>query len=134
MKAAATDRLRALRVIGVALATLLICAGCAKAPPVPARSRLIVLGFDGMDPNLTDKWMADGSLPHFAQLARSGHYQRLATTNPPQSPVAWASFATGANPGAHGIFDFLRRDKSDYAPEFSIADTTPPQHVLHLFG
>jgi predicted AlkP superfamily phosphohydrolase/phosphomutase len=134
MKAAAADRLPSLRVIGAVLATLLICAGCAKTPPVPARSRLIVLGFDGMDPNLAEKWMADGSLPHFAQLARSGHYQRLATTNPPQSPVAWASFATGANPGAHGIFDFLRRDKSDYAPEFSIADSTPPQHVLHMFG
>src|SRR5487761_1943149 len=78
--------------------------------------------------------MADGTLPHFARLAKAGHYQRLATTNPPQSPVAWSSFATGANPGVHGIFDFLRRDVSDYPPEFSIAQTTPPQRVVHLFG
>jgi predicted AlkP superfamily phosphohydrolase/phosphomutase len=48
--------------------------------------------------------------------------------------VAWASFATGTNPGMHGIFDFLRRDPATYAPDFSIASSTPPQRVWHLFG
>jgi len=123
-----------LRSIGTALGVLALLCGCTKTPPPSAHARVIVLGFDGMDPNLAERWMADGTLPHFARLAKAGHYQRLATTNPPQSPVAWSSFATGANPGAHGIFDFLRRDVSDYQPEFSIAQTTPPQHVLHLFG
>ena len=118
----------------VSLFAACLIAGCAKAPAPAARSRLVVVGFDGMDPKLTERWMADGTLPHFAALAKSGSYQRLATTNPPQSPVAWASFATGDNPGEHGIFDFLRRDASNYAPEFSIADSLPPQHVLHLFG
>ncbi len=123
-----------LRTIGTVLSILALLCGCAKAPPPAARARVIVLGFDGMDPNLAERWMADGSLPHFARLAKTGHYQRLATTNPPQSPVAWSSFATGANPGVHGIFDFLRRDAANYQPEFSIAATTPPSHVLHLFG
>ncbi len=116
------------------IAGLLILAGCAKTPAPPAQSRLVVLGFDGLDPLLTERGMADGTLPHFAQLAKSGHYQRLATTNPPQSPVAWASFATGGNPGAHGIFDFLRRNASNYTPDFSIAMTIPASHVLRLFG
>ena len=113
-----------------------ICAlaGCAKPAPPPAQSRVVVIGFDGLDPNLTERWMADGTLPHFSALAKSGHYQRLATTNPPQSPVAWASFATGRNPGAHGIFDFLRRDPTNYQPDFSIATAQPPQHVMHAFG
>ena len=72
--------------------------------------RTVVLGFDGLDPELVEAWVADGTLPHFAALKARGSYQRLATTNPPQSPVAWASFATGRNPGEHGIFDFLTRD------------------------
>ena len=62
-----------------------------------------MLGFDGMDPELTEQWMADGTLPNFARLAREGHYQVLPTTNPAQSPVAWGSFATGLNPGEHGF-------------------------------
>lgn len=123
-----------LRVACILLGGLLTLAACSKVPPPAAKARVIVLGFDGMDPALAEQGMSDGTLPHFAQLAKSGHYQRLGTTNPPQSPVAWASFATGANPGMHGIFDFLRRDATNYAPDFSIASSTPPQHVVHLFG
>jgi hypothetical protein len=66
----------------------------------PDRARTIVLGFDGMDPELTQQSMAEGMLPHFARLAREGHYQVLPTTNPAQSPVAWArtrAFALGLN-------------------------------------
>ncbi|TLY52994.1 MAG: hypothetical protein E6K53_02400 [Gammaproteobacteria bacterium] len=74
----------------VAGALLSLLAGCQRAPAPVVHSRVVVIGFDGMDPNLAERWMADGTLPHFAQLAKSGHYQRLATTNPPQSPVAWA--------------------------------------------
>lgn len=96
--------------------------------------RLIVLGFDGMDPKLARQWMADGSLPNFSRLARNGSFQPLATSNPPQSPVAWSGFATGSGPGEHGIYDFLRRDPETYAPAFSISETVPPQHVLSLFG
>jgi predicted AlkP superfamily phosphohydrolase/phosphomutase len=41
------------------------------------------------------------------------------TTYPAQTPVAWSTFATGANPGQHGIFDFIRRDPKTYWPELS---------------
>jgi predicted AlkP superfamily phosphohydrolase/phosphomutase len=43
--------------------------------------------------------------------------RRLGTTTPPQSPVAWATFATSLNPGSHGIFDFIGRDPTTYFPE-----------------
>lgn len=125
---------RFLRQVGLAL-LLVAVAGCnAVAPPTPAKARVVILGFDGMDPALTERWMADGRLPNFAALATEGHYQRLATTNPPQSPVAWASFATGLDAGGHGIFDFLRRDPETYAPDFSIARQEPPEHTLDIGG
>ncbi|MEO8669869.1 MAG: alkaline phosphatase family protein [Tahibacter sp.] len=99
-----------------------------------ATARTVVIGFDGMDPVLTERWMAEGKLPHFAALRSHGHYQRLATSNPPQSPVAWASFATGHGPGEHGIFDFLRRTPTSYAPDFSIAEQRAPEYALPFFG
>jgi len=116
------------------LLPLLSCGVEEKRDAVANTSRVVVIGFDGLDPTLTEQWMAQGKLPNFARLRSTGHYQRLGSTNPPQSPVAWSSFATGLDPGAHGVFDFLVRTESSYAPEFSIAKITPPKSELRAFG
>jgi len=76
--------------------------------------RVVVLGFDGMDPRLVGKWMAEGHLPNLKQLAEEGCFRELATVNPAATPVAWSSFATGANPGRTRIFDMLRRRPAGY--------------------
>ena len=34
--------------------------------------------------------------------------------------MAWSTFATGTNPGGHGIFDFLRRNPKTYLPELAL--------------
>ena len=78
------------------------------------QGRVLVLGVDGMDAALTQQWMAAGDLPNLARLADSWGWSPLRTTNPAESPVAWASFATGLNPGKHGILDFLQRDPTTY--------------------
>lgn len=83
--------------------------------------KAIFLGLDGLDPGLTEKLMAEGKLPHLARLKEQGSYQRLRTTFPALSPVAWSTFATGVNPARHNIFDFLNRDLRSYAPELSSA-------------
>ena len=85
----------------------------------PKIKRLIVVGLDGQDPRLTDRFMAEGKLPNFQKLAESGAYSKLRTTFPSVSPVAWSSFATGANPAKHNIFDFLDRDLRTYLPTLS---------------
>jgi len=99
----------------------------AKAPVVksaalPAARRIVILGIDGMSPVIAERLMAQGKLPHFAALKRDGAYRRLATTNPAQSPVAWATFATGLNPGKHGLYDFIRRDPKTYRLALSTAN------------
>lgn len=96
--------------------------------------RTIVLGFDGMDPKLAADWMAAGDLPNFSRLAKKGHFGPLATTIPAQSPVAWSSFASGRNPGSHGIYDFLRRDPNTYLPSFSVSETIFSDSTLQLAG
>jgi len=85
----------------------------------PAVRRLIIVGFDGQDPGLTERWMAEGKLPNFKRLAEDGCFHRLRTSTPSVSPVAWSCFSTGTNPGRHNIFDFLDRDPRTYLPRLS---------------
>jgi len=92
----------------------------ATAPePGQKKGRLLILGFDGVDPDWLDDYIEKGSLPTLAKLtaAHGGKaYRRLASTNPPQSPVAWTSFATGTSPGDHGIYDFIGRTLNPGSP------------------
>lgn len=84
----------------------------APATPAAAPGRLVILGFDGVDPRWLRRWADEGKLPHIAPMlseADGSHFRPLRSTNPPQSPVAWATFSTGMNPGDHGIFDFIAR-------------------------
>jgi predicted AlkP superfamily phosphohydrolase/phosphomutase len=89
-----------------------------------ATKKVIIIGIDGMDPRLCEKLMDGGLLPKLAGLRQMGGYRVLGTSIPPQSPVAWANFITGAGPGHHGIFDFIHRDPDrQVVPFFSIART-----------
>lgn len=100
-----------------------------------ARSRIrrfVVLGLDGMDPNLAEKMLDEGKLPNLAKLREQGCFKRLQTTIPSMSPVAWSSFQTGVNPGKHNIFDFLTRDKKTYTPKLSSVDIRGPRRVLKI--
>jgi predicted AlkP superfamily phosphohydrolase/phosphomutase len=92
------------------VALLATVAGCAKPSASASDHRVLVLGFDGVDPELLDRFMTAGALPNFARLAATSNYRRLGTTIPPQSPVAWSTFITGLDPGGHGIYDFVHRD------------------------
>ena len=83
--------------------------------------KLIFLGLDGLDPELTEKLMAEGKLPNLARLRGARILPAARTTFPALSPVAWSTFATGVNPAKHNIFDFLNRDLRTYAPELSSA-------------
>jgi predicted AlkP superfamily phosphohydrolase/phosphomutase len=86
--------------------------------------KVIVIGFDGLDPRLCEQMMDQGRLPTFAKLRDAGGYARLGTSIPPQSPVAWSNFITGADPGVHGIFDFVHRDPANGCePYYSAART-----------
>jgi predicted AlkP superfamily phosphohydrolase/phosphomutase len=95
-------------------------------------NRLVVLGLDGMDPVLVEKYMSQGKLPHLSKLAKQGSYAKLETTIPSISPVAWSSFMTGCHPAKHNIFDFLSRDKNTYLPDLSSARIGSPKKVLSL--
>ena len=94
--------------------------------------KVIFLGLDGLDPKLTEKFLAQGKLPNLARLREQGSYSRLRTTFPALSPVAWSTFATGVNPAKHNIFDFLNRNMKSYVPELAAAKVHKPTRVLKL--
>jgi len=94
--------------------------------------KVIFLGLDGFDPVVTERLMEEGKLPNLARLRDTGSYQRLRTTFPALSPVAWSTFATGVHPAKHNIFDFLDRDLRTCMPQLSSARVGKPSRVLRL--
>ena len=83
--------------------------------------RAVILGLDGFDPVLCQRYMDEGKLPNFQELTQKGTFRPLRTTTPSISPVAWSTFATGVNAGKHRIFDFLTRNPQTYLPMLSSA-------------
>ncbi len=119
----------------LALAVLLlacISAACFLRSERPPAKKLIVLGMDGLDPQLLRRFMDEGKLPNFKKLAEQGSFLPLGTSNPPQSPVAWSNLITGMNPGGHAIFDFIHRDPATLQPYLSTSKTEPPKHTLTI--
>jgi predicted AlkP superfamily phosphohydrolase/phosphomutase len=95
-----------------------------------ADQKVIVLGFDGVDANFTERWMNEGKLPNLARLRANGTFRPLMPTTPAQTPVSWSTFSTGIDPGRTGIFDFLRRDPKTYLPVFAAFDETTEPFLL----
>jgi predicted AlkP superfamily phosphohydrolase/phosphomutase len=98
----------------------------------PLGRKMLVLGFDGMDPGIVQRLMRQGQLPNLQRLSEKGVFTMMRSTIPPQSPVAWGSFISGADPGVYGIFDFLHRDPETYTPFFAQSSTLPSHMMVKL--
>ena len=94
--------------------------------------RVLIVGLDGQDPDLTEKFLEQGYLPNFRKLREEGTYSRIRTSLPAESPVAWSSFQTGCNPGKHRIYDFLVPNRKSLIPELSSAAVRPSQRTIKI--
>jgi len=94
------------------------------------QKKVIVIGLDGLEPTIVEPMLDRGELPNLAQIRQRGFYSRLKTTYPAQTPVAWSSFATGTNPGGHGIFDFISRDPATYLPDAALSRFEHPKNIF----
>ncbi len=83
-----------------------------------------------MDPKFLEAHWAE--LPNLNAFRREGEFKRLRTTMPPQSPVAWATFITGTDPTAHGIYDFVHRNPRTLLPFSSLGEAEPSRHTIPL--
>ena len=120
--------------VALAATFLLACSSGARRGPSKYSQKLVILGFDGMDPHLLEAM--DGrrqAAEHREARAQGGGMYPLQTTHSPESPTAWASFATGVNAGKHNIYDFLVRDTSTYLPDLGMVTRTPPKFLFNYF-
>ncbi|HXU31940.1 MAG TPA: alkaline phosphatase family protein, partial [Thermoanaerobaculia bacterium] len=119
------------RLVRSTLTILALVLGLTASAAHAKDPKLVILGFDGADAELTKQWIAEGKLPNLAKLAQEGTFAPLRSTIPSQTPVSWSTFATGLNPGRHTIFDFLKRDVATYRPSFAMYDQ---KRVPFLWG
>ena len=82
--------------------------------------KTLILGFDSFDPKVFEELVRQNQLPNFQKFVEQDGYSQLKVCSPPQTEVSWTSMATGADPGGHGIFDFVHRDPATYVPYVSI--------------
>jgi predicted AlkP superfamily phosphohydrolase/phosphomutase len=104
--------------------------------------RTILLGLDAFDPVIFERLSEQGRMPNLGKYVKAGNYARFSVSNPPQSEVSWTSIATGADPGVHGMFDFVNRNPLTYSLSPSLLPTktdvlgtqfVPPYSARTLF-
>ncbi len=76
--------------------------------------RVLVIGLDSAPLAYVERWMAEGRLPNLSRFLQRGARGILRTVNPPLSPAAWSSFATGLLPAKHGVYDHIYRRPGSY--------------------
>lgn len=68
-------------------------------------AKMLVIGVDGMDTELIEKYSVH--LPNFTRIREANRRVHLTSVFPPDSDSAWASIYTGLDPSKHGIVEFV---------------------------
>jgi len=98
------------------------------------RERLFVLSIDGLPHSFLAEPSGRMLMPNLAALTASGAMGRMNSVLPTVSSVAWASYATGVNPGKHGIFGFVDRVPSPFATWVPTARDLKAPTLWELIG
>jgi predicted AlkP superfamily phosphohydrolase/phosphomutase len=80
----------------------------ATQPEIP--HRVLIIGLDGATFDLIRPWVVQGRLPTFQRLMQESAWGELNVELPPGTVPNWPSFATGKNPGKHGLIWWVKRD------------------------
>jgi predicted AlkP superfamily phosphohydrolase/phosphomutase len=81
---------------------------------VALKTKVLVIGLDGVPLGLIRTWAEQGKLPTFQRLMERGVVGDLRSTVPPTSGPSWSTFMTGKDPGKTGVYDFLYRREGTY--------------------
>jgi predicted AlkP superfamily phosphohydrolase/phosphomutase len=79
-------------------------------------NRVMVLGLDGISPNILNTFARQGIMPNIKRMMDYGVTGPLSSVIPPSTGPAWTSFLTGQHPEKHGIFDFVDRKAGQMYP------------------
>ncbi len=83
--------------------------------------KVLLIGWDAADWKVINPLMDAGHMPSLQKLVEQGVKGRMATLDPPLSPMLWTSIATGKRPYKHGIHGFTEPtpDGKDIRPIYS---------------
>ena len=70
------------------------------------KNKTLLVGWDAADWDVINPLIAKGVMPALKQLLEKGSSGKIATLNPPLSPMLWTSIATGKRAYDHGITGF----------------------------
>ena len=73
-----------------------------------AKPPILFIGLDGADWQQLEPLLAQGAMPHLAELRATAAWGELESETPALSPLLWTSMLTGLSPLEHGILDFSR--------------------------
>jgi len=90
---------------------------------------LLIIGLDGLSYNMLDRF--DIELDYFDQARERGVSGDLMSVDTPTTFPAWTSFATGKDPGSHGVCDMMAQD-ADYSTR-SVKTTTDDPAICDFF-
>ena len=90
-------------------------------------TRTLFLGLDGATFHILDDLTRDRPgegvvMPFLRQFMAAGFRAPLRSTPHPLTPPAWTTLFTGRNPGAHGVYDFMRVDDRQHEVFFTLYD------------
>lgn len=69
-------------------------------------SKVLLIGWDAADWKVIHPLLDAGLMPSLQKLIEGGVMGKMATLDPPLSPMLWTSIATGKRPYKHGIHGF----------------------------
>jgi len=96
--------------------------------------KVIVIGIDGADWKLLHPWLEQGHLPVLEKFCIQGTTGKLRSTIRPESSVAWSAFATGVNPGKHGVFGFVQHVQGSYQNHIANGSNIRIQRFWDILG
>jgi len=71
-------------------------------------TRVLAIGLDAAEPELIERWLSEGSLPHLAGLRARGVQGRLTSSARWLAGSPWPTFYTGTTPAEHGFYHCLQ--------------------------
>ena len=106
--------------------------GSLHARSISAPIRTLVIGLDGCSWNVLEPLLETGELPNLSALREQGASGVLESTVPFYTGPAWASYATGCSPAAHGIYDFMMLRADGRLSVASQSDLRRPTYYRQL--
>lgn len=96
------------------------------------QKKTLVIGLDGATWKILKPFIERGYMPTLGSLVEQGVHGQLHSTYPAMTGPAWASFATGKQPGNHGVFDFMLPTNSLSKMKFASSEDIRGKTIYEL--